>query len=249
VSGEFPIGNFPPTYDIAILEDEDVVIVHREDWGQNKLIAGSRYDAFGAFLGRFEISVGTGQNPEVASDADGDFVVVWQDSTISPTDVLAREFDGDGTPRQPPFQVNTYFPFPFQYSAIASDESGNYVVIWGGRDGGRAGIAGQRFASPDLHLSVDGTCPGPVTVSIVNAPPNSEVALIAAANTNGFVKGGSLCPGVELEIGEPFQLPPGFVIVDGNGRGSTSLTLGANRCHVQALALQSCETSNVAEVP
>jgi hypothetical protein len=37
--------------------------------------------------------------------------------------------------------------------------------------------------------------------------------------------------------------------VDGNGNGSTNLTLGANRCYVQALALQSCETSNVVEVP
>jgi hypothetical protein len=83
----------------------------------------------------------------------------------------------------------------------------------------------------------------------VSAPPSTEVALVAAANTNGFIKGAALCPGTELEIGEPFQLPPVFVIVDGNGKGSASLTLGANRCHVQALALATCETSNVVEVP
>jgi hypothetical protein len=141
---------------------------------------------------------------------------------------------------------------PFeQRPDVASAADGSFVVVWEslGQDGDSFGIFGQRFAGPDLHLSVDGTCPGPVSVSIVNAPPSSEVALVAAANTNGFVKGGALCPGVEFEIGEPLQLPPTFVIVDGEGKGETTLELGAGRCFVQALALAECATSNTVEVP
>jgi hypothetical protein len=154
-------------------------------------------------------------------------------------------------PRTAPFQVNTYATAFTHSTAIASDEAGNYVVVWQASylDGDARGVFGQRFAGPDLHLSVDGTCPGPVSVSILNAPPSTEVALVAAASTTGVVKGGALCPGVELEIGEPFQLPPSFVIVDGEGRGEAELSLGANRCFVEALALADCQSSGAVAVP
>jgi hypothetical protein len=251
VSGEFLVKDNTAYADIAPGEDESVVVVWSKPslpQGGHYAISGRRFGPSGEPLGsELEISTATSNSssPRVASDADGDFVVVWRDSDA----VLAREFDADGTPHEDPFQVNTYTSDLSGRPAIASDLEGNYVVVWERNDGWYDGIFGQRFAGPDLHLSVDGTCPGPVTASIVNAPPNSEVALIAAANTNGFVKGGTLCNGVELEIGEPFQLPPGFVIVDGEGKGETALELGAGRCFVQALALASCETSNVVVVP
>jgi hypothetical protein len=79
--------------------------------------------------------------------------------------------------------------------------------------------------------------------------PSTEVAIVPAANTNGFVKGGALCPGTALEIGEPFQLPPTFVIVDGEGRGEAELTLGANRCFIEALALADCQASGAVAAP
>jgi hypothetical protein len=122
-------------------------------------------------------------------------------------------------------------------------------VAWVGGGTFTKDVNGRRFAGPGLALTVDGTCPGPVTVEVSSAPPNSEVALVAADHTNGFTKGGTLCNGTRFEIGEPFQLPPTFVVVDGNGNGSTNLSLQANRCHLQALAFASCETSNVVAMP
>jgi hypothetical protein len=39
------------------------------------------------------------------------------------------------------------------------------------------------------------------------------------------------------------------VIVDGQGAGSTQITLAPDRCHVQALSLATCEATNVVRVP
>jgi hypothetical protein len=127
---------------------------------------------------------------------------------------------------------------------------GNFVVVWQGPGStDTSGVFAQGITMSALTLQMTGGgCPGQATATISNAPPNSEVALIRAANQNGFVKGGALCSGTQLAIGEPFQLPPVFVIVDGSGQGSTQLELSFNRCYVQALALQSCETSNALRV-
>lgn len=101
-----------------------------------------------------------------------------------------------------------------------------------------------------LALTVEsGTCPGPVMVRVDNAPSNSEVAVLAAANTSGFVKGGALCNGTLLEIGEPFQLPPTFVKVDGSGSGTGEIGLHAEFCQLEALAFADCSTSGAVAVP
>ncbi len=206
-------------------------------------VDGQRFDNSGNRLGsEFQISSnGSAELAEVASDADGDFVVAWLKFPVT-----GRQFASNGEPRGGEFTIaNGMLSRP----AIASDARGNFVAIWVSGDGSGRGVFGQRFAGPELHLSVDGTCPGPVSVSILNAPSNSEVAVVAAANTNGFVKGGPLCHGVEFKVGEPFQLPPSFVIVDGEGSGSGELDLGTTDCFVQALALANCETSNAVRVP
>ena len=94
-----------------------------------------------------------------------------------------------------------------------------------------------------LGLGVDGGCPGVATLQITGAPPSSEVGVVGAATTTGFIKGGLLCNGTALEIGEPFRLPPTFVPVDASGRGSAQIDLSADFCWLEAIALASCETS------
>jgi hypothetical protein len=131
--------------------------------------------------------------------------------------------------------------------AYFDEEGGETSIVLGSQ--GR-GIWRLRLGeSAGLGLEVEGSCGGEVTLTVSNAPPNTEVALVAAANANGFIKGGALCNGTQLGIGEPFALPPTFVIVDGSGSGSTIRTLPANRCFVEALALASCETSGAIAVP
>ena len=128
------------------------------------------------------------------------------------------------------------------------DEEGNDKSVFIGSQG--AGI--WRFEleeqTNNLTLEVAGSCPGTVTVTLTNAPPNTEVGTVAAANTNGFTKGGTICNGTQLEIGEPFQLPPVWIKVDGNGTGSKQTTLPADKCFMESMAITTCETSGAVEV-
>jgi hypothetical protein len=84
-----------------------------------------------------------------------------------------------------------------------------------------------------------------VTISGSNFSAGREVALLRAANLNGFVKGGALCNGTIFEIGEPFSLPPTFLITDGSGSFTATIGTTAGRCFVEGIDLNGgCETSN-----
>jgi hypothetical protein len=305
ISGSTTVSNFYPA--VAPAGDGSFAVV----WGRGSSadLFGRLYDASGnAVGGEFQVNTyttGTQYSPRVASDDDGDFVVVWESAVVNP-DIRGRRFDKSGEPVGGEFQVDSSPSFYQSTASIASAADGAFTVLWSswGQDGSEWGIFGQRYdpsgarvggefqvntyttgsqrwssvastaegelvfawASPDQGgsgedvfarrwagtgpiLSVAGSCPGMVTATISSVRPSTEVAVVAAANTHGFVKGGRLCPGTELEIGEPFQLPPTFVIVDGQGAGSTQITLAPDRCHVQALSLATCEATNVVRVP
>ncbi len=92
-----------------------------------------------------------------ASDANGNFVLVWegqQETTPASTDIHARRFDSSGTPLGEPFLVNSYTTGYQLLPAAAMDADGGFVVVWLSRDqdGERGGIYAQRFkpnGSPD----------------------------------------------------------------------------------------------------
>jgi hypothetical protein len=89
-----------------------------------------------------------------ATGISGNFVIVWssmlQDG--SGAGVFGQRYAGSGVPIGPEFRVNSY-TFGYQYHpAVASDFSGNFVVVWqdGTVGGGGApfrGIFGQRYDS------------------------------------------------------------------------------------------------------
>jgi hypothetical protein len=118
-------------------------------------IFAQRYDAAGLRRGgEFQVNTYTTDDqhePLVASDAAGNFVVVWasygQDG--SGDGVFGQRFDASGTPRGSEFRVNTYTAGDQRsHRPIAVDAAGNFVVVWtdyGGHDGSYAGIFGQRF--------------------------------------------------------------------------------------------------------
>jgi hypothetical protein len=100
--------------------------------------------------------------PSVASDADGDFVVVWQSfgsgTDASSWSVQGQAFAADTTPVGGEFQVNTYTSSGQQNPAVAMDPHGNFVVTWqsygsAGTDTSYYSIQGQRYApEPDAPL-------------------------------------------------------------------------------------------------
>jgi len=93
----------------------------------------------------------TQYSPAVASDAAGNFIVVWtslgQDG--SSYGVFGQRYASSGTPLGAEFRVNAYTTGAQGYPSVAADPSGNFVVVWQslGQDGSAYGIFGQRYAS------------------------------------------------------------------------------------------------------
>jgi hypothetical protein len=119
--------------------------------GAGEGIFGQRYDASGTPVGsEFQInSYTTGEQygPRVASDPDGNFVVVWvsagQDGSHS--GIYARRYDTTSGPG-PEFRVNTHTPNRQGDPAVAMDPSGAFVATWHSlRQEGDDGVYAQRY--------------------------------------------------------------------------------------------------------
>ena len=133
-----------------------VVVWNRNNYdGSDSDVYGQRFDSTGSPAGsEFMInSYTTGRQsyPAVAANAAGDFVVVWssygQDGSYS--GVFGQRFDSDGVSLGSEFRVNTYTLFQQRSPAVAADETGEFVVVWGSwhQDGSGDGVFGQRFDS------------------------------------------------------------------------------------------------------
>ena len=87
-------------------------------------------------------------NPAVASDSSGNFVVVWQSyQDGSSWGVFGQRYVSTGAPLGTEFRVNTYTTNGFHIPAVASDSSGNFVVVWQSADPVQIiDIFGQRFS-------------------------------------------------------------------------------------------------------
>ena len=138
----------------ADLAGNFVVVWHSGQDGSALGIFGQRYASSGAPLGpEFRVNTYTTSSqffPSVASDAGGNFVVVWNSpADESGTGVFGQRFASSGAPMGPEFRVNTV-TFAEQYVGnVASDAAGSFVVVWDSlfQDGSQIGVFGQRFAS------------------------------------------------------------------------------------------------------
>jgi hypothetical protein len=125
-----------------------------------------RFSSAGApILGELQINAyteGSQFGAQVASEADGDFVVAWgshsQDGDVY--GIFARRFNSAGAPQATEFQVNTR-TVQSQYGAAVATTGGSFVVVWHStaQDGDEEGIFAQRFALPiGLDIDGDGEC-------------------------------------------------------------------------------------------
>jgi hypothetical protein len=94
----------------------------------------------------------------VAVDALGNFVVVWYGQTVNAgSDVFARRYSSSGMPLTDEFRVNTYTSNDQRGPAIASDEAGDFVIVWESydQDGSQGGVFGQRFSGSGIPLGAE----------------------------------------------------------------------------------------------
>lgn len=102
-------------------------------------ILARRFDGDGNALDEpFQVNtsvVGEQQDPAVAIDAAGNFVVVWQSDSSAGGDtsgqsIQLRRFARDGTPAGPEVQVNTYTLQDQRVPDVAMAPTGEFVVVW-----------------------------------------------------------------------------------------------------------------------
>ena len=75
---------------------------------------------------------GEQRNASVAMDADGDFMIVWEGLGENGTwDVFGRRFNSIGNSTTPSFVVNTTTNGAQINPAVAMDDAGNAIVVWG----------------------------------------------------------------------------------------------------------------------
>jgi len=124
-----------------------------EPLGSNRFdILARRYNSSGRPLGgEFRVNThtrGDQRSPAIASDAAGNFTVVWESADES--DVFGQRYSSSGAPLGDEFRINT-FAIGDQYTpSVTSDPDGNTVVTW--TSNGIEGywyldIFGQRFSS------------------------------------------------------------------------------------------------------
>ena len=99
---------------------------------------------------------GSQDDPKIAADASGEFIVVWpsQNQDGSLDGVFTRVVDSLGVPLGDEFQVNTYTPGGQMRPSVATGPAGTFNAVWedDNGDGSFDAVVGQRVLahSPEL---------------------------------------------------------------------------------------------------
>jgi autotransporter-associated beta strand protein len=117
-------------------------------------VYGQRYNAAGVAQGdEFQVNTYTTSAqslPSVAMDEDGNFVVTWSSSGQdgSAYGVYAQRYNAAGVVQGSEFRVNTATALSQNYSAVAVDADGDFVIVWhsgNNQDGNANGVFAQRY--------------------------------------------------------------------------------------------------------
>ncbi len=179
VGGEIVLANYvaleeaPPSAAMNARREFVVVWESYEDTGDYSGLGifGRRFDREGNPLGdAFLVNTTTLNNqshPDVASDTQGNFVVVWEadDQDGSGHGIFAQLYDSAGNKIGGEFQVNTTTAGDQGFPSVAMQANGDFVVAWQGPDADGNGIFARRFQA-------DGT-----PVDSLEFPVNSQTAL------------------------------------------------------------------------
>lgn len=158
---------------IAIDAEGNFIVVWTSQYqdGDAYGIYGQRFDLYGRRIGdEFLVNVTTSsyqQDPDVAMNANGDFVVVWESVDGDFENIYARRYAADGQPLSGEFLVNTYTDDRQINPAVVLNDNGTFVVIWesfhGTNDWRVAGrvynAAGNPLAS-EFDINQSGSCSG-----------------------------------------------------------------------------------------
>jgi hypothetical protein len=173
-------------------------------------IYAQRYNSAGTVLGsEFHVSTlttGRQDNPAVAMDSNGDFVITWQSGynyggvrNGSYSSVYAQRYDSTGFPAGSEFRVSSCTTENQMFPSVAMDTNGDFVITWqsgdyytvNGQDGSYRGAYARRYSStgsptgPEFRLNTYTTLSqGNATVAM-----DSDGNFVAAWNSGGYTDG------------------------------------------------------------
>jgi len=114
-------------------------------------IYAQRYNSSGDTLGAiFRVNDDVGgsyqYSPSLAMDADGDFVICWQDYRNYDSDIYAQRYNSLGYTLGGNFRVNDDVGESYQFHpSLAMDADGNFVICWMDERNGDYDIYAQRY--------------------------------------------------------------------------------------------------------
>ncbi|MEL6225184.1 MAG: Calx-beta domain-containing protein, partial [Cyanobacteria bacterium J06627_8] len=178
------------TPDIAMNANGQFVITWEslgQDGDSNGIFA-QVYDAAGNPVGD-EIAVnditnGSQDDPVVAIDDSGNFVIAWEDSSTDIETVNARRFDSTGNPIGDSFVVSTTAGIDHDTPDIAMNASGEFVIAWESfddLDGDRHGIFAQRYNNAGERIGDE------IAVNTTTAEDQDEPSVAIDADGNFLI--------------------------------------------------------------
>ncbi|MBX9852717.1 MAG: cadherin domain-containing protein [Cytophagaceae bacterium] len=146
-------------YSSMAMDDEGDFVITWQGSGQDGSYEGvyaQRYNAAGLAQGsEFRVNTYTTSsqnNPSIAMDSDGDFVIVWetynQDGNYF--GIYAKRYNAAGVAQGSEFPVNTYTTGTQRSPSIAMDSDGDFVIVWESNQNVLSDIYAQRYNAAGL---------------------------------------------------------------------------------------------------
>jgi len=172
---------------ISMDPSDNFVITWQDYRNFNGDIYFQRYTSNGAALGvNTIVNTDTGSaaqdNPSIAMDGTGNFVIVWADNRNSnyDTDIYFQRYTSIGADLGVNTRVIDDFDFTKQwYPSIAMDATGNFVIVWIDERNGNLDVYYQRFTSTGTPLGINTKVNDDTTSTIQTNP---SIAMDATGN-------------------------------------------------------------------
>jgi len=124
-------------------------------------IYAQQFNASGAAQGsEFQVNTNIQNDREystIAMQPDGDFLVTWSSNNQdgSGWGIFAQAYTAGGVALGSEFQVNTFTQGDQEFSSVAADGTGQYVVVWSSNneDGNSWGVYGQQLLSSNILVT------------------------------------------------------------------------------------------------
>ena len=186
---------FQGSADVAATADGGFVVAWEDgnfdapgEDGSGYGVFARRYDAVGNASGmQFQVNTTTaGDQYSVAVTAppSGGFIVVWQsfdpDAVSQDAAVLGQRFDGGGATMGSEFRANAAPSDEADHPQVASDQFGNFVVVWSAPNalGASTTVMERRFEGAGTPLA------GPTPVNVLPTPAPAGSARCRASQSS-----------------------------------------------------------------